>query len=674
MRTALAVVALSAIAASGFAAPDEVSCNTPVVGRITGIAIGSVSTQSAGEEQIKIIRRQMSTRVRKGMPLCAGDRIQVLGASVLVMSLGASEADITVHGVTSFELANSKSIFLLVGKLFATLRGFFEARTQTVTLAAKGTEFQVEVTEAGTEILQLEGELEVMPVAPPEARLGRRLTPLRRLTIPSGGASPEVSPAGEESVRKAVDANANVILSMRPARPSVQLIPNFDSDKERAAAYREARFRTIWSPEDKGQFEILGNVYVDWAEPAKAIAAYVKSGEPSAGDERHVAVYNHNLATAYRLVGDFTKAGERLARAIKINPSAFVSNNDAGDFYLDEAGTAYRRGDADGARKLLERAESAYDKVLEPALQGRAEPNHAKPAYHRGEVALLRANANLEEARRYFNLALKFEPESLFARVGLARVAEAANDVERATAQYQDVLRRDPSFAPAHLYMGYLHARRGNWEEALASFLRATQSDPDFAAPFHAADVALTKLGRSELAQSYSEAYAQLASPLVPSPPHPPPPPSSSSSAPTPTPTPVPPPPPVIVPELRGETWMQASDDLPWLGLTLRAESVDSRAARGLIVRQDPPPGTLVKRGSVITVYVSTGRNLSDEVVVPYILKMSADQARAEVEKYGLRFLSQYSGKPSHSAYVRHQEPKAGTRVPRGTVVVGYIE
>ncbi|HUP62339.1 MAG TPA: PASTA domain-containing protein [Thermoanaerobaculia bacterium] len=779
MRALWSVSAILLVAAgSVIAAPAEVPCDTDIAGRITGIQTGGASAGVADEDEIRILRQQTSQRILKGMPLCAGDQISVLGDTVLVMSLGEAEADITVHAVTSFELANSKSIFLRVGKVFATLRGFFEAKTSTVTLAARGTEFQVEVTDAGIEVLQLEGEVEITPLESEQAQsrpggihlvamqperalpTPLKLKRLQRIVV----APPRAHSADEERVRKAIDANANVILATRPDQPSTSLIPNFDSKSERAAAYREARFRTIWSPE-AGHFEVLGNVYVDWAESQKALVSYEKGGE-SPPPDRDAAFYYHNLGTAYRLAGEPRRALEYFVRSQKEDPSLVFSYNDAGDLFADLARAAYDAGNVEKARKNLESAATHYEKSLDPSLHGRGdEPYQATPAYHLGEVALLRAQwtgtsdeigASLERAQRWFRQALESDPQSLFALVGLGRVSEAAKDAERARAHYEAALKRDSSFAPAHLAMGESFELAGNWNMAVRYFQRATQADPHYPLAYYKTARALQKIGNPELARNYYASYAQIESPLMrdgarmreaknaiargpdfkesdppsdsytPPPPAPPPPPPGSSvpdlsgassqvaelrlsaaglrlgrvwtepsetvprdrvirqrpsarqvvnrdsaveiwlsSGPT----------LVAVPDLTGSTPRQAGIDLARLGLSMRELQSEARGKAGRIVKQVPPAGFRVKRGTAITVYVvSAGSGADDAVYVPNILKKTPEQARAELEKNGLRFELQYGKAPKHSIYVQQQDPLPGTRVPRGSTVVGYIE
>jgi beta-lactam-binding protein with PASTA domain/tetratricopeptide (TPR) repeat protein len=826
------------VAGSAFATPVEVPCDTDVAGRITGIQVGGARAGVVGEHQLRIMRRQISQPVQNGMPLCAGDQISVLGDTVLVMSLGEYETDITVHPVTSFELANSRSISLRIGKFFATLRGFFEAKTSLVMLAAKGTEFEVEVTDTGIEVLQLEGEVEITPLESEQAKstpgeihlvsmqsehnlpTPLKLKRLQRIVV----ATPRPFSADEERVFKAIDVNANVILTVRPAQPSISLIPNFDSEKARAAAYRKARFYTIWSPGDASHFEVLGNVYVDWAESRKALVSYTKGGQsPPAG--RDAAVYHHNLGTAYRLAGEPKRAQEYFARSRKEDPFLVFSYNDEGDLYADLAGAAADAGNVEQARNYLDRAAALYEKSLDPELHGLGDKRYqATPAYHLGEVALLHAQwtgtsdeigASLEQAQRWFKQALGSDSQSLFALVGLGRVSEAAQDVKGARAQYEAALKYDSSFAPAHVAMGDSYAQQGDWNMATRYFRRATQADPHFPLAYYKTANAMQKSGNPELARNYYGSYVQIESPLMrdgarmreaknaisrtpppppPSlvsvpdligalrkelesrlaaaglgvgrvqreasetaaqdtvirqwppanqvvrrdsavdlwlssgPPAPPPPPPTRVSVPDltgassqeaesrlaaaglrvgrvryaasetaakdtairqrPSPNQVVnrdsavdlwlssgPPPLAIVPDLTGSRPLQAVLILAAAELSMREVPIEGGGKAGTIVKQDPPAGSRVKRGTEITVYVSSGSSGADELVyVPNIVKKTTHGASAELERSGLRFELRVGKAPEHSAYVQRQDPPAGTRVRRGSTVVGFIE
>src|SRR6266511_61166 len=163
----LAAILLVGGSATVKAAPRDSSCPTSVVGTVTGIQIRSADVGAAPADQIILLRSGATQPVQKGMPLCAGDHVTVQGDATLVMTLAESadsSADITLYAFVTVELTDPRSIFVRIGRMFATLRGVFEARTTRARLGAKGTEFQLEVAEKGIEVIQLEGELDFQPL------------------------------------------------------------------------------------------------------------------------------------------------------------------------------------------------------------------------------------------------------------------------------------------------------------------------------------------------------------------------------------------------------------------------------------------------------------------------------------------------------------------------------
>ncbi len=93
-------------------------------------------------------------------------------------------------------------------------------------------------------------------------------------------------------------------------------------------------------------------------------------------------------------------------------------------------------------------------------------------------------------------------------------------------------------------------------------------------------------------------------------------------------------------------------------------ESVD----KGLVYKQSPAAGEEVKRGSTVTYWVSSGPG---KVEVPDLSGMSADDAEATLEEYGLVIgaTSEASSETIPVGSVISQDPVAGTEVAKGTAV-----
>jgi serine/threonine-protein kinase len=124
-------------------------------------------------------------------------------------------------------------------------------------------------------------------------------------------------------------------------------------------------------------------------------------------------------------------------------------------------------------------------------------------------------------------------------------------------------------------------------------------------------------------------------------------------------------PPKVGVPDVTGRPAAEARDILTKAGLTPgdRTEPNDT-VAPGTVIRTEPGPGTEVVKGGDVAMVVSSG---PDEVVVPQVEGLDRDQAAALLAQLGLR--GSISVDDIFKRRVDDQDPDAGTRVKRGTVV-----
>jgi len=130
----------------------------------------------------------------------------------------------------------------------------------------------------------------------------------------------------------------------------------------------------------------------------------------------------------------------------------------------------------------------------------------------------------------------------------------------------------------------------------------------------------------------------------------------------------------VTLPEVAGLTPEQAKEILEGLGFKFAlGESVDSDLQQGLVVSASPAPGTLLARGTTVTVQTSRG-NL---IVVPDV--SSGDLTRPEatdaLNEAGFSNIVQSceelppGSPPEEENIVVGQNPAAGSKVPFGTTV-----
>ena len=127
---------------------------------------------------------------------------------------------------------------------------------------------------------------------------------------------------------------------------------------------------------------------------------------------------------------------------------------------------------------------------------------------------------------------------------------------------------------------------------------------------------------------------------------------------------------PINVPDLTGKTLDEATSLLQSLGLEIttgdEVYSVD--VPEGQIAEQEPATGTL-KRGETVTVHVSKGPEL---IEVPDVFRKSTDEAVAILKAAGFEVkIEKQFGAPFNQ--VTAQEPRSGTKYPKGQVVTIFV-
>jgi len=126
----------------------------------------------------------------------------------------------------------------------------------------------------------------------------------------------------------------------------------------------------------------------------------------------------------------------------------------------------------------------------------------------------------------------------------------------------------------------------------------------------------------------------------------------------------------VSVPDIKGRKESQARANLEQWGLVLGDVKTEYSydIVSGAIISQEPEPGKLVKKGTVVSVVVSSG---SRKVVIPYVVQMNLSEARLKVSQKGLTLtvVSEEYHEDLKPNYIISQEPPAGTEVDGKTMV-----
>ena len=130
----------------------------------------------------------------------------------------------------------------------------------------------------------------------------------------------------------------------------------------------------------------------------------------------------------------------------------------------------------------------------------------------------------------------------------------------------------------------------------------------------------------------------------------------------------------VEVPNVEGKTLNQATSEIENAKLTLGEVTYEysDTVTQNAVIKQDPRAGSTQEEGTKINLVLSQG---TEQVVVPDLLDMNANDARAELQRLGLKYEAgeaEYSDTVKENRVAR-QSPKAGQSVDKGTTVTYYL-
>src|SRR5262249_15131223 len=121
---------------------------------------------------------------------------------------------------------------------------------------------------------------------------------------------------------------------------------------------------------------------------------------------------------------------------------------------------------------------------------------------------------------------------------------------------------------------------------------------------------------------------------------------------------------PVRVPEVSGMDQVAATQTLNNAGLRVqKASQPSSSVAPGTVIDSNPPVGTQVGRGSLVTINVSTG---PEQVQVPNVINRTQSAATQQLTGVGLDVrVVQVPSTPASDGKVITQSPSFGSTVDR---------
>jgi serine/threonine-protein kinase len=114
----------------------------------------------------------------------------------------------------------------------------------------------------------------------------------------------------------------------------------------------------------------------------------------------------------------------------------------------------------------------------------------------------------------------------------------------------------------------------------------------------------------------------------------------------------------VDVPQVVGQQFDAAKNQLETLGFTVAREDVDSNQPAGLVVEQDPGGNSKAAKGTQVTLKVSKGQQATAQV--PNLFNQPLGQAKQLLAQAGLQ-LGNVDGPNDDNARVILQDPAAGS-------------
>lgn len=126
----------------------------------------------------------------------------------------------------------------------------------------------------------------------------------------------------------------------------------------------------------------------------------------------------------------------------------------------------------------------------------------------------------------------------------------------------------------------------------------------------------------------------------------------------------------VTVPSVKGLTEASATATLSRLGFRLSVSRIASTQPKGIVISQEPPPGTKAPKGSIVGINVSTGSGAATGgVTVPDVVGLSQVRAVDKIDQAGLKVDSFPMDSSKPRGTVISQLPAGGTEVPPRSLV-----
>jgi tetratricopeptide (TPR) repeat protein len=362
--------------------------------------------------------------VRKGVPLCKGDRLTTAAGVKVKIAFGdpKDRNEVTVGSQNeASEITISSTDCGRICQFFCSFTNTFTNRTQRVAFTNRGTVYEVKSEEdLSATLIVYDGEVDVTKVAaeptstpsatepaatsspsPTNAAATVTVNSLSIAVIDSeGNLGPRKKMTDIEVCQNlAYSTDAEIALHTIPAESAgnVAKFPNYPDIATRNGAFKGARCDSFIHPLQPINFETLGYVYNDWGSAEEALAFFKKAIDkwraqlPNWTPRDRIKI---NLAIAYRQLGQYDEALAELEPMVTETEWIGAALNVRGSISYDkarkvliadrtEAGTTQ-------AKELLERADVDYQSAAEKVAPSELQyvlVNRAQVLKTRGDIA-----------------------------------------------------------------------------------------------------------------------------------------------------------------------------------------------------------------------------------------------------------------------------------------------
>lgn len=244
------------------------------------------------------------------------------------------------------------------------------------------------------------------------------------------------------------------------------------------------------SPEHLPARKLYAATQLRLKQPDRAIETIDVALKQNSNDPQLLSL----LGSAYMQKGDSAKGIDYLEKAVAAAPNAAALHTQLALGYiaageseqavsqLESAVDLGGVSQADILLVLTHLQRNEFDKALKSAQAlAKKLPNNPVPVNFAGAAYL--GKKDIANARKQFELALKYDPAFAPAHTNLARLDEAAGDAAAAKRHYQAILDKNDKDVGAMLAMARLADRAGNQEEALRWLQQARTKVPEALEP-----------------------------------------------------------------------------------------------------------------------------------------------------------------------------------------------